>query len=393
MELTSDALVNSLLAAGSLSLLLTLWLWPRLARQRPLPMLGRIALLTVTQVTVLAVLAVSVNNSFGFYTSWDGLLHPGGAALSLTSAGRPKSAAPATEALVAPTAEGGLETVADLPKGTPEEVGKVESIRVTGKESGLSDQMFIYLPPEYFNPKYSRMRFPVLVALAGYPGTALHLLSELRLPQTAWELQRTGQMVPTVIVMARPTVAEPRNTECVNVPNGPQTETWFAKDVPAALRATYRLGREAPSWGIFGYSTGGGCALRLTMRYPDVFGSAAGLHADFAVPEDYSTGGNLFGGDRTLLNHSDLTWRLNNLPVPDISLLLVSTRKEEDYAATQAFLGVAQQASAAHPELKVDSLFLDDGGHNFDSWRRELPASLEWMSDHLATPQDREPRQ
>ncbi|WP_073926600.1 alpha/beta hydrolase-fold protein [Streptomyces sp. CB03911] len=393
MELTSDALVNTLLAAGSLSLLLTLWLWPRLARQRPLPMLGRVALLTVTQVTVLAVLAVSVNNSFGFYTSWDGLLHPGGAALSLTSAGHPRSAAPATEALVAPTAEGGLETVTDLPKGTPEEVGKVESIRVTGKESGLSDQMFIYLPPEYFNPKYSRMRFPVLVALAGYPGTALHLLSELRLPQTAWELQRTGQMVPTVIVMARPTVAEPRNTECVNVPNGPQSETWFAKDVPAALRATYRLGREAASWGIFGYSTGGGCALRLTMRYPDVFGNAAGLHADFAVPEDYSTGGNLFGGDRTLLNHSDLTWRLNNLPVPDISLLLVSTRKEEDYAATQAFLGVAQQASVAHPELRVDSLFLDDGGHNFDSWRRELPASLEWMSDHLATPQDREPRQ
>ncbi|MFD0348756.1 hypothetical protein ACFQ0M_27290 [Kitasatospora aburaviensis] len=35
MELTSDALVNSLLALGAAALLATLWLWPRLARQRP----------------------------------------------------------------------------------------------------------------------------------------------------------------------------------------------------------------------------------------------------------------------------------------------------------------------------------------------------------------------
>jgi enterochelin esterase-like enzyme len=392
MELTSDSLLNTLLAGGALSLLLTLWLWPRLARQRPLPMLGRIALLTVTQATVLAVLAVSVNNSFGFYTSWDGLLHPGGAALTLTGSAHQKGAAPDTEALVQPTTEGALETVTDLPKGTPEEVGKVESIRVTGKESGLSDQMYIYLPPEYFNPKYSRMHFPVLLTLSGFPGTALHLLSELHLPQTAWELQRTGQMAPTIIVMARPNVADPRNTECVDVPGGPQTETWFAKDIPAALRATYRVARSAASWGTFGYSTGGSCSLRLTMRFPDVYGSAAGLHADFTVPEDYSTGGNLFAGNRALADQSDLTWRLRNLPAPNVSLLLVSTRKEEDYAATQAFLAVAEQTSAAHPELRTDSLFLDDGGHTFDSWRRELPASLQWLSDHLEPPQDREPR-
>ena len=392
MELTSDALVNTLLAAGVVSLLVTLWLWPRLARQRPLPLLGRIALLSVTQAIVLAVLAVSVNNSFGFYTSWDGLLHPGGAALSLTGSAHAKGAAPNTEALVQPTTEGGLETVTDLPKGTPEEVGKVESIQVTGKESGLSDQMFIYLPPEYFNPKYSRMHFPVLLALAGFPGSALHLLSELHLPQTASELQSTGQMVPTIIVMARPTVAEPRNTECVDVPGGPQSETWFAQDIPNALRATYRVSRSAASWGTFGYSTGGSCALRLTMRFPDVYGSAAGLHSDFTVTEDWSTGGNLFAGNRALADQSDLTWRLRNLPAPNVSLLVVSTRKEEGYPATQAFVAAAQQVSAEHPELRADSLYLDDGGHNFDSWVRELPASLQWLSDHLATPQDREPR-
>jgi S-formylglutathione hydrolase FrmB len=39
----------------------------------------------------------------------------------------------------------------------------------------------------------------------------------------------------------------------------------------------------------------------------------------------------------------------------------------------------------------VDSLFLPDGGHSFDTWRRELPAALEWLSDHVAPAPDREP--
>ncbi|KJK55313.1 alpha/beta hydrolase [Saccharothrix sp. ST-888] len=393
MELTSGALVYSLIALAVASLVGTLWLWPRLARQRPLPLLGRIGLLTVIQVSVLAVLALSVNNSYGFYTSWNDLLHPGSAPLTLASSDHPRGAAPNVGPLVQPTSEGGLETIKDLPQGKPEEVGRVDSIKVTGTESGLSDQVFVYLPPEYFIPRYARVRFPVLLTLAGYPGPSLHLVEGLRVPQTAWELERTGRMAPTVIVMARPTVTPPRNTECVNVANGPQTETWFAKDLPGALRSSYRLSHSAASWGVLGYSTGGSCALRLAMRNPDAYASATGMHADYQVPNDRWTDGDLFGGNQTDTQHSDLNWRLQNLPAPKVSLLVVSTRTEEDYAETQAFLANAKRVTDAHPEFKVDSLVLADGGHSFETWRSELPASLEWMSDHLKPPQDREPRQ
>ncbi|MDH6126289.1 alpha/beta hydrolase-fold protein [Kitasatospora sp. GP82] len=393
MELTSSALVYSLTALAAAGLVGTLWLWPSLARQHPLPMLGRVGLLAVVQLSVLAVLALSVNNSYGFYTSWNDLLHPGGAPLSLSGSEHSRGAAPQTGTLVQPTTDGGLETIKDLPQGRPEEVGRVDSIRVTGTETGLSDQVFIYLPPEYFIPRYSRERFPVLLTLAGYPGPSLHLVEGLRVPQTAWELQKTGRMAPTVIVMARPSVAPPRNTECVNVAGGPQTETWFVKDLPAALRSNYRLSHSAASWGVLGYSTGGSCALRLAMRNPDAYTSAAGLHADYQVPNDRWTDGDLFGGDKTAAQHSDLNWRLQNLSPPKVSLLVVSTRTEDNYADTQAFLANAKRVADAHPEFKADSLFLEDGGHSFETWRRELPASLEWMSDHLTPPQDREPRQ
>ncbi len=392
MELTSRTLVYTLAAAAAAALLGTLWLWPRLARQRPLPVLGRLGLLTVTQLAVLGVLLLSVNNAYGFYSSWNDLLRPGGAPLALAAAKGP-DAAPVGGQLVRPTTEGGLEGVKDvLPAGPPEEVGRVDSVRITGPASGLSDQVFVYLPPEYFNPRYARERFPVLLALAGYPGPSLHLVEGLRLPQTAAELQRTGQLAPTVIVMARPTVAPPRNTECVDVPGGPKAETWFAQDVPAAVRSAYRVGRSADSWGVFGYSTGGSCALRLAMRHPGTFRTAAGMHADYTVPDDRWTDGDLFRGDKDAAQQSDLNWRLKHLPAPRADLLLVSTRAEDDYAATEQFLAEARQVSAAHPELKVDSIVLPDGGHSFESWRRELPATLEWLGDHLDQPPDREPR-
>ncbi|WP_035864928.1 alpha/beta hydrolase [Kitasatospora cheerisanensis] len=393
MELTSRTLVYALIAVAVGALIATLWLWPRLSAQRPLPVLGRLGLLTVTQSAALSVLLLSVNNAYGFYTSWNDLLRPGAAApLALTSARTP-GAVPDGDKLVQPTDEGGLETVKDvLPAGKPEEVGRIDSVRLTGTESGLSDQVFVYLPPEYFNPRYGREHFPVLVALAGYPGPTLNLVDSLQLPQTAAELQRSGQMAPTVIVMARPTVVPPRDTECVDVPGGPKTETWFVKDVPAALRSAYRLGRGAESWGVFGYSTGGSCALRLAMRHPDAYHNAAGMHPDYTVPNDRWTDGDLFRGDADAARQSDLNWRLKNLPAPAASLLVVSTHAEDDYQATQKFLATAKQAAENHPEFLVDSLMLPDGGHSFETWRRELPATLEWLSDHLARPQDREPR-
>ena len=49
-------------------------------------------------------------------------------------------------------------------------------------------------------------------------------------------------MQPTILVMLRPTVAPPRDTECVDVPGGPQTETFFAKDLPEAVSEHYRVG-------------------------------------------------------------------------------------------------------------------------------------------------------
>jgi S-formylglutathione hydrolase FrmB len=32
---------------------------------------------------------------------------------------------------------------------------------------------------------------------------------------------------------------------------------------------------------------------------------------------------------------------------------------------------------------RISSIILESGGHNFNTWRREIPAALEWMSGRL----------
>ena len=93
-------------------------------------------------------------------------------------------------------------------------------------------------------------------------------------------------MQPMILVMMRPTVAPPRDTECVDVPGGPQTETFFAKDLPQAVSDALPGRDSGPgNWGIIGNSTGGYCALKIGLHHPDRFyGAAAGLSAYYKAP-------------------------------------------------------------------------------------------------------------
>lgn len=33
---------------------------------------------------------------------------------------------------------------------------------------------------------------------------------------------------------------------------------------------------------------------------------------------------------------------------------------------------------------RISSIILDIGGHNFNTWRREIPATLQWISGRLS---------
>ena len=373
MGLTSNKVLCVAMACAVLLFIGTVWLWPRLARRNWRAVSGRVGLLLGTQVALFASVGLAANQAFGFYASWADLF------------GQEKDQG----VVVNHTALGGsggplevLDTAGVRGAGgsAPAAGGEIQKVDIVGRTTHIATPAYVYLPPEYFQARYRARTFPATVVLTGYPGTAEALVSKLHYPRTAQQLTKDGRMQPMILVMLRPTVAPPRDTECVNVPGGPQTETFFAKDLPDALVAHYRVGRKPGSWGIIGDSTGGYCALKLAMHHPGAYAAAAGLSPYYKAPIDPTTG-DLFRGNKGLRNRADLWWCLNHLPAPDTSLLVTSSRiGESNYKATLKFIQRAQATKLT----RISSIILESGGHNFNTWRREIPATLQWISGRLS---------
>ncbi|EME99062.1 esterase [Streptomyces mobaraensis NBRC 13819 = DSM 40847] len=393
MGLTSRSLMYTVAFAAVLCVALMVWIWPRLSGRGPLPVLGRLGAILLTQLSIMAAVLLVVNSSVGFFGTWNQLLGrvdkaPVNVTQMNSGTGPRASVSETKDGLIQPTGGERVEKFAGYPKGPEDKVGAVRSVRVIGKRTLAVNSAYIYLPPEYFQKQYERARFPVMVVVSGYPGGRVSLARNLQVPLNAARLLEEKKMAPTVIVMMSPTIAQPRDTECVDVPDGPQAETFLTKDLPDALRSTYRVGQDATAWGIMGYSTGGTCALQLAMRAPDVYPVAASLSGDLSVKNDIATG-DLFGGGekgKQRKREHDLMWRLRNLPTPPVSLLLATSRKgEKNFHDTEEFLRLA-----AEKKLRTASIVLPEGSHQFSTWRREIGPVMEWMSKELTFPQDTE---
>jgi S-formylglutathione hydrolase FrmB len=373
MGLTSNKVL--VLAAGFAVLLFgsTVWLWPHLARRTWPAVGGRVGLLLGTQLALFLSVGLAVNQAFGFYASWADLFgweKDQGVVVNHTALG----------------GSGGPLQVLDISRmhtaggSSPQTAGQIQKVDIVGPTTHIATPAYVYLPPEYFQSRYRARTFPAAVVLTGYPGTAQALVTKLHYPRTAQELAKDGRMQPMILVMLRPTVAPPRDTECVDIPGGPQTETFFAKDLPDAVTAHYRVGRKPGSWGIIGDSTGGYCALKLAMHHPRAYAAGAGLSPYYTAPRDPTTG-DLFHGDRTLRNRANLWWSLKHLPAPDTSLLVTSSRiGESNYKSTLKFIERVQATKLT----RISSIILESGGHNFNTWRREIPATLQWISGRLS---------
>ncbi|MEU6194182.1 alpha/beta hydrolase-fold protein [Streptomyces sp. NPDC047061] len=368
MGLTSNKLLALVILFAVLLFVGTVWLWPRLGRRNWRAVSGRVGLLLATQLALFACVGIAVNQAFGFYASWGDLL------------GTETDQGVVVDHASGPVRVVSTSAVHGMGGSLPRTAGQIQQVGIAGRTTHIVTPAYVYLPPEYFQPQYRTRAFPVVVVLSGYPGTARALVDKLHYPRTAQHLVRAGRMRPTILVMLRPTVAPPRDTECVDVPRGPQTETFFAKDLPDAVRAHYRAAGKPGGWGIVGDSTGGYCALKLAMHHPGVYGAGAGLSPSYKAPLDATTG-DLFQGDRNLQNRADLWWFLKHEPAPDTSLLVTSSKVgETNYKATLKFIASVE---AVKP-TRISSIILDSGGHNFNTWRREIPATLEWISGRLS---------
>ncbi|MER7752237.1 alpha/beta hydrolase-fold protein [Kitasatospora sp. NPDC097643] len=380
MGLTSHKLLALMALFAVFTVLGTLWVWPKLAVRSWPAMFLRLGTIVVTQIALLLTLGLAVNDYFVFYSSWSDLFgheHGAGVIQGAGSGGGPAGVQVLGGAEItgagAAVGPGGVSR-------DPARIGRLDRVRIPGGTTGLSTDGYVYLPPQYFQPGNAGRHFPALLVLTGFPGDATNLVTKLRYPATELDLLRKGTMKPTVLVLMRPSPSMPRDSECEDVPGGPQAQSYFTTDVPADLRASYRVLTGAGSLGVIGDSTGGYCALKLGMEHPKTFPAAVSLSGYFKAADDVTTG-DLFAGSPQRRDEADLNWRLAHLPMPDLAVLLADSKEDgRTYADSQAF------AAAARPPLVVNQATVDTGGHNFTTWNRLLPPSLSWLSAHLADP-------
>jgi S-formylglutathione hydrolase FrmB len=374
MALTSDAVVALLSVLAVATLVAAVLLWPRVADRRVAHAAARAALIFATQVTAILALLGGLNAYFSFVVSWSDLI---GSAAAIVPAGRgghlpdvPPAPVVVTATQVAHTATGGGASAS----------GEILTVRVRGERTGIVvPRSYVYLPPQYFQPAYAHRLFPAVLVLTGYPSDPRAEITRLALPSTAAAEVEAGRLRPTVFIMMFSSVDMPRDTECTDIPDGPQAATFFATDVPFAMQRSFRVATGRDSWAVMGDSTGGYCALKLAMMHSDRFAAAISLSGYYTAVRDFTTG-NLYGRSAAYQSENDLFWRLRHRPPPPVSVLLATSRVgERDYPATLQFLGLIR------PPMRGYRLIVPVGGHNFRTWKRELAPAFDWLNARLAS--------
>jgi S-formylglutathione hydrolase FrmB len=398
VPLTSPGLLAALVVGASVLPVAAVLGWRRLPGGPVAAALQRLALVLTCQLLAVLAVAAALNDDFGFYTSWQDLrtsitgqaagVVAGASPVPVVSDGRSgrgswgsesgsdAGVGPWLRAVVPARSSPNLRLGLPAAPLAPGASG-YRMLRVTFSGSGLRTPAVVLLPPQYFDPALARARFPVLLAFNGYPGTTGPWLAQLHLPDTLATLTPPRGQLPYVAVLLEQNVVPPRDTECTDVPGGPQVAAFLGQQVPARLFADLRLRTDRAGWATIGYSTGGFCAAKLALLYPHLFGEAASLAGYYTALQDGTTG-DLYGSERYRALNSPV-WRVQHLPIPDVSLLVMTTRQDgESYVLSEQFLRVVR------PPLRVSALVLPQGGHNFGVWSAVLPDVLRWLQARAA---------
>ena len=153
---------------------------------------------------------------------------------------------------------------------------KVDVVSVADPAHGVpSGDNYVILPPGYTDPVNAAHRYPVVYLIHGYPfGGPRDWLTSGSAPDTLQALQRANVIEPMIVVSVDMTAGNPsQDWECLDVPGGPQLETYLAKTVVPAIDHRYRTVADRAHRALGGMSGGGFGALNIGLHHTDEFGT------------------------------------------------------------------------------------------------------------------------
>ncbi len=322
---------------------------------------------------------LSVNKYFSYYTTW-------GAAIADLSNPSPNSGPQIAQgSLLAGNKSLVFDQRAVYLK-LAEVQGYTLRVAIPGKASHITRQVYIYLPPQYFQKRYAKYRFPVIELIHGQPGLPQDWINVVGIQETLNQLVKQGQASPAVLVMPDANGGNSISLQCLNQVGGPQDLTYLSQDVPDMVGHMLRVMPPGSAWGVAGYSEGGFCAANMALRNRYRYGYAASLSGYF-TPYKNKLGNSTrlvdpFGGNNAL--------RVQNTPIDEVRALAPGARlplfwlgagegSRVDVANASYFAQLLQLHQA-----DVPLVLLPGGGHTMGSWHAQVPIMLSWMTQGLA---------
>jgi enterochelin esterase-like enzyme len=254
-----------------------------------------------------------------------------------------------------------------------------ESIVFPSKVLGKDVKFSIYLPAGY---ETSTQHYPVLYLLHGYSDDETGWTQFGQVQPIADKSIASGEAPPTIIVMPDGGVSFYINS----YDNKVRYEEFFINEFLPHIERTYRTRAKKEFRAIAGLSMGGYGALVMSLKHPELFGSAAPLSAAvwtdeeiLKVPEDrwdnfmgiYLQKG-LKGKDRLSKHY------LENSP-----LKIVETAPLDKLKSVRFYIDCGDDDFLIKGNMALHAAMIDkgvphefrvrDGGHSWSYWRSALP--------------------
>ena len=238
------------------------------------------------------------------------------------------------------------------------QVGYLFQTSVTGAHSHLTRDVFVYLPPQYFQKRFRHYKFPVIELLHGSPGGPRAWVDVMGVIPTFLSLLGTHPDDAAVLVMPDTDGGPQYGLQCLNNPGGIQDMTFVARDVPEAIARIARVQPPGRAWGLAGYSEGGYCAANIGVQDPTGYGAVGVLSGYFGPIKSQVPAGNKPGGKpltvNVFLGHPGLElvntprYYVTRVPVNDDAPRLLAGGRRRGHGRCPRRAGL--QAGAADPD-------------------------------------------
>jgi enterochelin esterase-like enzyme len=359
----------------------TFALWNRLRGPAPLRVAVRGLLVLLGEGIATLALLAWLNVAYGgLFVSWSDLLGN----QSMNGAHFAGQVGEVSLNPVAPT-PGGSPQSGPRERFTPAGYGGFSETVLAGKRSGVTSQVYVWTPPQYATEP--REAFPVLELLHGVPGDPQGWMGPMQVVAHLEAAMATGTVHPYILVVPSVTPSSSQaapwnNPECSDIPGYASSATWLTQDVRDMVLSNFRALDSAVGWGVMGYSTGGFCAAKLVLQYPDLYHAAVSLSGYYTPESEALT------SDPWLDRANSPQWMLGHERTPAVSLLMTGSGQDpEDPVSEITQLLAAARANPLSRATEVQSFVAPiGGGHNQSAWEKMLPTAFTWLSQRLSAP-------